>query len=122
MADAVVFAHQAQSEAELGNLIGDRVFMQQLDYTRDLIIFMLRRQQVPVKDYTILSALGARHYFPGARRATTSEWEKLYNTSQEISGQLKSEMAANFAIWRLRKFFSLYPLIYLATAARYVCS
>lgn len=97
--------------------MGNRLFIQQLHYTRDIIIFMLRRQQVPVKNTEIVSDFGTRYYFPGARRATRFEWEQLYQVSDQLNGQLTLKMVPNFAIWRLRKFFGFYPLIYLATAA-----
>jgi hypothetical protein len=52
-------------------------------------------------------------YSPTGRAASEEEWQKLYTISQGIASQLPLQIATAFSIWRLRTFFSLFPLIFL---------
>src|SRR5215471_8702083 len=52
-------------------------------------------------------------YSPGGRAASEEEWRKLYSISHGLASELSLEIATAFSIWRLRTFFSLYPLIFL---------
>ena len=108
-------------EAQPGNQsnlpkISDRLFIQQLDYTRSLVTFLIRRQTLPEKPpdvFANLAALGSIRYSPAGRAASEEEWRKLYSTSHGLASELSLEIATAFSIWRLRTFFSLYPLIFL---------
>jgi len=96
--------------------IGDRLFIQQLDYTRSLITFLIRRQAFPEKLSDILAnlaALGGMRYSPAGRAASEEEWRKLYAISRGLASELPLEIATAFSIWRLRTFFGLFPLIFL---------
>jgi len=59
-----------------------------------------------------LAALGTLHYSPNGRAASVEEWQNLYAVSQEFVSQLPSEMVATFSIWRQRKFFGFFPVIF----------
>jgi len=96
--------------------IGDRLFIQQLDYTRSLITFLIRRQALPEKLSDILAnlaALGGMRYSPAGRAASEEEWRKLYAISRGLASELPLEIATAFSIWRLRTFFGLFPLLFL---------
>jgi hypothetical protein len=93
----------------------DRLFIRELNYTRDLVTFLIRKQVLPAKPPDVLAglaALGSVHYSPFGRAASVEEWQKLYSISHEFASQLPLEMATTFSVWRLRKFFSLIPLIF----------
>ena len=96
--------------------ISDRLFIQQLDYTRSLVTFLIRRQALPGKPPDILAnlaALGSLRYSSAGRAASEEEWQKLYAVSHELASQLPLDIATAFSIWRLRTFFGIFPLIFL---------
>jgi hypothetical protein len=105
----------AEPERKRPGKISDRLFTRQLDYTRDVISFLVRRQVFPAKAPEVLAglaALGTLHYSPNGRAASVEEWQNLYAVSQEFVSQLPSEMVATFSIWRQRKFFGFFPVIF----------
>jgi hypothetical protein len=96
--------------------ISDRLFIQQLDYTRGLVTFLIRRQALPEKSPDVLAnlaALGGMRYSPAGRAASEEERRKLYAISRGSASELPLEIATAFSIWRLRTFFGLFPLIFL---------
>ena len=96
--------------------IGDRLFIQQLSYTRSLVTFLIRRQALPQKSPDVLAnlaALGSMRYSHAGRAASEDEWQKLYAISRGLASELPLEIATAFSIWRLRTFFGLFPLIFL---------
>ena len=96
--------------------VSDRLFIQQLDYTRSLVTFLIRRQALPDKPPDVLAnlaALGSMRYSPAGRAASEEEWRKLYAISHGLPSALPLEIATAFSIWRLRTFFGLFPLIFL---------
>lgn len=96
--------------------ISDRLFIQQLGYTRGLVTFLIRRQALPDKPPDVLAnlaALGSMRYSPAGRAASEEEWRKLYAISHGLASSLPLEIATAFSIWRLRTFFGLFPLIFL---------
>ena len=96
--------------------VSDRLFIQQLDYTRSLVTFLIRRQALPDKPPDVLAnlaALGSMRYSRVGRAASEEEWRKLYAISPGLASALPLEIATAFSIWRLRTFFGLFPLIFL---------
>jgi hypothetical protein len=96
--------------------IRDRLFIQQLGYTRSLVTFLIRRQALsdgPPDVLANLAALGSMRYSPAGRTASEEEWRKLYAISHGLASALPLEIATAFSIWRLRTFFGLFPLIFL---------
>ena len=96
--------------------ISDRLFIQQLGYTRSLVTFLIRRQALPGTSPDVLAnlaALGSMRYSPDGRAASEEEWQKLYAISHGLASELPLEIATAFSIWRLRTFFGLFPLIFL---------
>ena len=96
--------------------ISDRLFIQQLGYTRSLVTFLIRRQALPEKPPDVLAnlaALGSMRYSAAGRAASEEEWRKLYVISHGLASELPLEIATAFSIWRLRTFFGLFPLIFL---------
>src|SRR6516165_10031098 len=71
--------------------INDRLFIQQLGYTRSLVIFLIRRQALPGKLTDVfgnLAALGALRYSRAGRAVTEEEWRKLYSISHDLTSEL----------------------------------
>src|SRR5262249_26214962 len=96
--------------------ISDRLFIQQLDYTRSLVTFLIPRQALPEKAPDVLAnlaALGGMRYSPAGRAASEEEWQKLYAVSRGLASALPLEIATAYSIWRLRTFFGLFPFIFL---------
>jgi hypothetical protein len=96
--------------------ISDRLFIQQLGYTRSLVTFLIRRQALPDKPPDVLAnlaALGSMRYSPTGRAVSEEERRKLYAISHGLASALPLEIATAFSIWRLRTFFGLFPLIFL---------
>ena len=108
--------------------ISDRLFVRQLDYTRSLVTFLIRRQALPENPPDVLAnlaALGSIRYSVGGRAASEEEWRKLYAISRGLASELPLEIATAFSIWRLRTFFGLFPSFFLimgiaALEARYL--
>jgi hypothetical protein len=99
--------------------IRDRLFINQLKYTQDLINFLVQKQVTLDKSLNILSTLadlGNVYYWPMGRNASAGEWQSLYSASHEFMSQLPKEMYSSFALWRLRNFFTVLPLVCLTTA------
>src|SRR5436309_8636817 len=92
-------------DAQLGNQssspkIGDRLFIQQLDYTRSLVTFLIRRQALPEKSLDVLAnlaALGGMRYSPAGRAASEEERRKLYAISRGSASELPLEIATALA-------------------------
>jgi hypothetical protein len=108
-----------QEISEKSSIIRDHLFIQQLHYTRDLVNFLIRKQVKLDKSLDLLAALadlGGLYYLPWGRRASVEEWQKLYNASHGFMQQLPGDMAATFGLWRLRNFFTLFPLVFLVIA------
>jgi hypothetical protein len=85
--------------------ISDRLFIQQLGYTRSLVTFLIRRQALPGTSPDVLAnlaALGSMRYSPAGRAASEEEWQKLYAISHGLASKLPLEIATAFSIWRLR--------------------
>jgi hypothetical protein len=96
--------------------ISDRLFIQQLGYTRSLVTFLIRRQALPEKPPDVLAnlaALGSMRYSAAGRAASEEEWRKFYAISHGLASELPLETATAFSIWRLRTFFGLFPFIFL---------
>jgi hypothetical protein len=99
--------------------INDRLFIQQLGYTRSLVIFLIRRQALPGKLTDVfgnLAALGALRYSRAGRAVTEEEWRKLYSISHDLTSELPLDVVTAFGIWQLRTYFVLCPIIFLIMA------
>jgi hypothetical protein len=99
--------------------ISDRLFIQQIGYTRSLVIFLIRRQALPGKltdVFANLAALGALRYSRAGRAVTEEEWRKLYAISHDLTSELPLDVVTAFGIWQLRTYFVLCPVIFLIMA------
>src|ERR1700685_2185618 len=102
-------------ETSSRRLIADKLFVNQLDFTRDLIVFLIRRQVDLGKqqeDWNALAALGTVRYSPRGTAATPEDWRQLYTISHDFLAELKDENATSFAIWQTRGIYSILPIAF----------
>lgn len=98
--------------------IADKLFVDQLNYVREVINFLIRRQaDLPqVTEFNVLATLGTVRYSRSGEPASEQDWQRLYQVSHIFLSQLTNENATSFAVWQTRGFYSLLPFAFAVGA------
>jgi hypothetical protein len=109
-------ASERGADATGPRVIADKLFVNQLNYTREVIHFLIRRQvdlSKQVEDLDALAALGTVRYSRSGQAASRDDCRNLYQISHTFISQLtNANLATSFAVWRTRGIYGLLPLAF----------
>lgn len=124
MANVAQFDGERSSSATPAEALGarriaDKLFVDQLNYVRDVIDFLIRRQvdlSKQSEDLNALAALGTVRYSRRGQPANQQDWKNLYQLSHSFISQLTDDRATSFAVWQTRGFYGLLPFAFFVGA------